>query len=133
MVERKKTLLDVLKVRAEVEKNLEYQLEIRYRIFILESQRELKATLPLLNKVEDAVSHLKAVNRFVDELENKSLLGNKPTKTVQNEYDDFFNKIYYMFHNVLITDTTKYQNEILEKLDRAIKIWYCYRNEKMPL
>lgn len=132
-MQKRKTYLDLLREHVDIEKTLEIQIEMRYRIFVLESQKDLKVALALIDSKEDAARHLKSCIRFSEELTSQTILASKPTKEEKNEYEEFHKKIWYMYQNSFITDVQRYTNEIQVKLDRSIRDWFTYRENMLPL
>lgn len=128
----KRTLLDVLQEKVDVENELKNRFEIEYRIFILKAEKHLEESLVEIDSLSECKAHKDNVLRWVD------FLTPPYTMFSEGDQDDYENVKTYLYSNIerqffSIFEVNSYKVQMQKQLQNALKKWWNHRESVLKL
>ena len=121
------TILDKLIANKEMVNNISILTELNYRIFVLQSLKDLKSAATL-STLDECSKHFKEVNRIKNFMLDDSLV------TDQEAFINIQEDAFYIFRQFnVLRKVNVYKSDIIKAIDTFTKKWYLYRQEVIAL
>lgn len=128
----KRTCLDLLLEKAEVEDDLTKLFEIEYRIFILKTEKQLNEALKEIDSLSECKKHKDNVLRWTDYLTPcYSTFSEGEQKSYENLKTYLYSNIERPFFSIFEVDV--YQREMSVQLKNALSLWWKHRENIFKL
>lgn len=122
------TILDKLIANKEMVNNISILTELNYRIFVLQSLKDLKSVAATLSTLDECSKHFKEVNRIKNFMLDDSLV------TDQEAFINIQEDAFYIFRQFnVLRKVNVYKSDIIKAIDTFTKKWYLYRQEVIAL
>lgn len=122
------TILDKLIANKEMVNNISILTELNYRIFVLQSLKDLKSAAATLSTLDKCSKHFKEVNRIKNFMLDDSLV------TDQEAFINIQEDAFYIFRQFnVLRKVNVYKSDIIKSIDTFTKKWYLYRQEVIAL
>lgn len=122
------TILDKLIANKEMVNNISILTELNYRIFVLQSLKDLKSAAATLSTLDESSKHFKEVNRIKNFMLDDSLV------TDQEAFINIQEDAFYIFRQFnVLRKVNVYKSDIIKSIDTFTKKWYLYRQEVIAL
>lgn len=122
------TILDKLIANKEMVNNISILTELNYRIFVLQSLKDLKSAAATLSTLDEYSKHFKEVNRIKHFMLDDSLV------TDQEAFINIQEDAFYIFRQFnVLRKVNVYKSDIIKAIDTFTKKWYLYRQEVIAL
>lgn len=122
------TILDKLIANKEMVNNISILTELNYRIFVLQSLKDLKSAAAILSTLDECSKHFKEVNRIKNFMLDDSLV------TDQEAFINIQEDSFYIFRQFnVLRKVNVYKSDIIKAIDTFTKKWYLYRQEVIAL
>lgn len=122
------TILDKLIANKEMVNNISILTELNYRIFVLQSLKDLKSAAATLSTLDECSKHFKEVNRIKHFMLDDSLV------TDQEAFINIQEDAFYIFRQFnVLRKVNVYKSDIIKSIDTFTKKWYLYRQEVIAL
>lgn len=122
------TILDKLIANKEMVNNISILTELNYRIFVLQSLKDLKSAVATLSTLDECSKHFKEVNRIKNFMLDDSLV------TDQEAFINIQEDAFYIFRQFnVLRKVNVYKSDIIKAIDTFTKKWYLYRQEVIAL
>lgn len=119
------TVLDILIQKKGEITEIDVIQEINYRIFILTALKDFKECVP--NNLMACKKHYETLQVILDMMTYSLLYSGEAATTLKTEFFIAFKDFSF------IDNITKYQKNIVEKIDFATKAWYGKRQDEIKL